>query len=150
MELSPKRCKTAILLYFSILRVYLTHLCFITFWTLEHLFIEKNVLKLYIFWQHVMHSRVHFSISFSLHSRVYFSISFTLHSRVHFSINFIKNEIVKYMSRVSRDHTFLLWCTAYNLWTFIWIVHFELLFRLKGTEQIYFPSILISVLWWDL
>ena len=45
----------------------------------------------------------------------------------------------------------LLWCTTFNLWTFSWTVHFELLFRLKGTEQIhtegsYFPSIIISVL----
>ena len=51
---------------------------------------------------------------------------------------------------MSRDHTVLLWCTAYNLWTFPWVVHFELLFKLKGTEQIYtegyFPSILISAL----
>ena len=27
--------------------------------------------------------------------------------------------------------------TAYNLWTFSWFVHFELLFRLKGTEKIH-------------
>ena len=138
-------CKTAILLYCSHTAGVL-HTFVLLLYNLMgpgKYFLEKNVFADYliflksILWQPVMHSQVNFSIII------------TLHSRVHFSINFIKNEIVKYMSRVSRDHTFLLWCTAYNLWTFIWIVHFELLFRLKGTEQIYFPSILISVLWWD-
>ena len=53
---------------------------------------------------------------------------------------------------LSGDHTVLLWCTSYNLWTFTWIVNFKLLFRLRGAEQIhteensYFLSILISVL----
>ena len=54
---------------------------------------------------------------------------------------------------MSRDHTVLLYSTAYNLWTFTWIVHFELPFRLKGTDKIHteglfkFPSmnILCSV-----
>ena len=76
------------------------------FWALAHLFMEKNVHENYlgfsksILWQPVMHSWVHFSISFTLHSRVHLcinfslhsqvniSISFTLHSWVHFSINF--------------------------------------------------------------
>ena len=31
----------------------------------------------------------------------------------------------------------LVWCTAYNLWTFTWIVHFELPFRLKVTDKIH-------------
>ena len=30
-----------------------------------------------------------------------------------------------------------MYSTAYNLWTFTWFVHFELLFRLKGTEKIH-------------
>ena len=35
------------------------------------------------------------------------------------------------------EHTVLLYSTAYNLWTFTWFVHFELPFRLKGTEKIH-------------
>ena len=56
---------------------------------------------------------------------------------------------------MSRDHTVLMWCTASNLRKFTRIEHVELLFRLKGSEQIYtegqfyFPSILISVLFLD-
>ena len=30
-----------------------------------------------------------------------------------------------------------MYCTAYNLWTFTWFVHFELPFRLKGTDKIH-------------
>ena len=30
-----------------------------------------------------------------------------------------------------------MYSTAYNLWTFTWFVHFELPFRLKGTEKIH-------------
>ena len=47
----------------------------------------------------------------------------------------------------SREHTVLMYSTAYNLWTFTWFVHFEHSFRLKGTEKIHterffkFPSI---------
>ena len=43
--------------------------------------------------------------------------------------------------------------TAYNLWTFTWFVHFELPFRLKGTEKIHterffkFPSNIYSILY---
>ena len=37
----------------------------------------------------------------------------------------------------SREHTVLMYSTAYNLWTFTWFVHFELHFRLKGTEKIH-------------
>ena len=50
---------------------------------------------------------------------------------------------------MSRDHTVFLYSTAYNLWTFTWIVHFELPFRLKGTDKIHteglfkFPSMYI-------
>ena len=53
---------------------------------------------------------------------------------------------------MSRDHTVLVWCTVYNLSTFTWIVHFELPFRLKGTDKIQteglfkFLSIIICVL----
>ena len=36
----------------------------------------------------------------------------------------------------SKKFTFLMYSTAYNLWTFTWFVHFELPFRLKGTENI--------------
>jgi len=42
--------------------------------------------------------------------------------------------------------------TAYNLWTFTWFVHFELLLRLKGTEKIHterfskLPSSIYSIL----
>ena len=40
--------------------------------------------------------------------------------------------------------------TAHNLWTFTWFVHFELPFRLKGTEKIKrlskFPSNTYSIL----
>ena len=85
MELSRKNVKPPFWCTVFILQVYFTHLCFETFWVLEHLFIEKNFLgndlifPKWIFWQSVRHSWVHFSISF------------TLHSWVHFSINFIKN-----------------------------------------------------------
>ena len=30
-----------------------------------------------------------------------------------------------------------MYSTAYNLWTFTWFVHFELTFRLKGTDKIH-------------
>ena len=30
-----------------------------------------------------------------------------------------------------------MYSTGYNLWTFTWFVHFELLFRLKGTDKIH-------------
>ena len=30
-----------------------------------------------------------------------------------------------------------MYSTAYNLWTFTWFVHFELPFRLKGTDKIH-------------
>ena len=43
----------------------------------------------------------------------------------------------KKLEGISRDHTVLVWCTAYNLWTFSWIVHFELPFTLKGTDKIH-------------
>ena len=33
--------------------------------------------------------------------------------------------------------TVLVYSTAYNLWTFIWFVQFELPFRLKGTDKIH-------------
>ena len=48
--------------------------------------------------------------------------------------NLKKIEIVMQVMDMSRDYTVLLWWTAYNLWTFTWIVPFELFFRLKGTE----------------
>ena len=38
-----------------------------------------------------------------------------------------------------------MYSTAYNLWTFAWFVHFELPFRLKGTEK--FPSNIYSILY---
>jgi len=56
-----------------------------------------------ILWQPVMHSRVYFNI-------------------VHFSLNFIK-------IRNCNGYIYILSCTAYNLWAFKWIVHFDLLFR---------------------
>ena len=46
-----------------------------------------------------------------------------------------------------------MYSTAYNLWTFTWFVHFELPFRLKGTEKIHterffkFPSNIYSILY---
>ena len=45
-----------------------------------------------------------------------------------------------------------MYSTAYNLWTFTWIVHFQLPFRLKGTEKIHterfskFPSNIYFIL----
>ena len=45
-----------------------------------------------------------------------------------------------------------MYSTAYNLWTFTWFVHFELTFRLKGTEKIHtarfskFPCDIYSIL----
>ena len=60
--------------------MYFTHLCYITFWALEHLFIKKNK---------------HFSWNFFILSKSilwqpscipeFISPSFTLHSRVHFT-----------------------------------------------------------------
>ena len=56
-ELTRKRCKTAILLYsFHTAWVYFTYLCSITFWALEHIFIEKRVLKNYTFSQTTFHA----------------------------------------------------------------------------------------------
>jgi len=46
-----------------------------------------------------------------------------------------------------------MYSTAYILWTFTWFVHFELPFRLKGTEKIHserfskFPSNIYSILY---
>ena len=37
----------------------------------------------------------------------------------------------------SREHTVLMYSTAHNLWTFTWFAHFELPFRLEGTEKIH-------------
>ena len=47
VEFTRKKCKTAILLTVSILQVYFTYLRYITFWALEHHFIEnlKLILK---------------------------------------------------------------------------------------------------------
>ena len=53
---------------------------------------------------------------------------------------------------MSREHTVLMYSTAYNLWTSTWFVHFKLPFRLKGTENIHtegfseFPSNIYSIL----
>ena len=46
-EFTKKKCKTAILLYCSILQVYFTYLCYITIWALEYHYIEnlKLILK---------------------------------------------------------------------------------------------------------
>ena len=71
-----------------------------------------------------------------------------MHSRVHFSINIIN--IRNCNIYVQGSHTILFWCNAYNLWTFTWIVHFELnkeLNKFISRNSPYFPSILISVLW---
>ena len=43
------------------------------------------------------------------------------------------------------EHTALMYSTAYNLWTFTWFVHFELPFRLKGTEKIHTEILLIPL-----
>ena len=46
-----------------------------------------------------------------------------------------------------------MYSTAYNLWTFTWFLHFELPFRLKGTDKIHterfskFPSNIYSILY---
>ena len=57
-----------------------------------------------------------------------------MNSRVHFSINFIKEEIV---TDVSWDHT--AYCDVLRLRPICdrFHVHFALLFKFKGTEQIY-------------
>ena len=53
----------------------------------------------------------------------------------------------------SREHTVLMYSTAYNLWRFTWFVHFKLPFRLKGTEKIHteglfkFQSNIYSILY---
>ena len=39
--------------------------------------------------------------------------------------------------QVYLTHYVLVWCTVYNLWTFTWSVHFELPFRLEGTDIIH-------------
>ena len=84
VEFSIKSVKPPFCFTVTMLQAYVAYLCYTTFWTLEHLFMEKSFLKNYlifsksILWQPVMYSRVHFSISF------------TLHSLVHFSTNYIK------------------------------------------------------------
>jgi len=45
-----------------------------------------------------------------------------------------KNSKLKW---IVREHIVLMYSTAYNLWTFTWFVHFELPFRLKGTDKIH-------------
>ena len=49
VELSRNKCKPPFGCTVSILQVYFTHLCYKTFWALEHPFKEKNVLKLIYF-----------------------------------------------------------------------------------------------------
>ena len=107
-----------------------------------------------ILWQLLMHSRVHFSINFTLHSRVHFSINFTLHSRVHFSISFTLHPRVHFsisFTLPSRVHfsincygyvqgSLSLCCNANNVWTLTWIVHFALLYRLIPRDSL-FPFI---------
>ena len=84
----------------------------------EHLSVENNFLKNYlifsgsILWQPVMHF-------------FYFTFRSSFQCKLH-----KKQEIVTDMFR---DHTVLLWFAAYNLW----ILNIELLFRLKGIEQIH-------------
>ena len=63
----------------SMLQVYFTHLCYVNFWAQEHHFIEKKILKFFIFsksilWHPVIHTRVHFSINFTVHYWVHFRI----------------------------------------------------------------------------
>jgi len=129
VELSRKSVKPPFCCTVSILQVYFTHL-----------FIETNFLKI---------------IEFSPNQFSRDNLSCI--SQDNFCINFMKRRNCnRYV--LSRDYTTLLWCTAYNLWTFTWFVHFKCLFRLKGAKQIqtegnsYFSSILISVLWlfWSL
>ena len=57
-----------------------------------------------------------------------------MHSWVHFGINFIKRRNCNQYFQGSYGIP----CTAYNLWTFTWIVHFELFFRLKFKELNHF------------
>ena len=38
-----------------------------------------------------------------------------------------------------------MYSTAYNLWTFTWFVHFELPFRLKGTDKIQISKFLSNI-----
>jgi len=63
----------------------------------------------------------------------------------------LKNSKLKWI--VYRQHTVLMYFTAHDLWTFTWFVHFELPFRLKGTEKVHterfskFPSFYSLCLW---
>jgi len=50
-----------------------------------------------------------------------------------YEIGFFKKSQLKWIV----IHTLSIYCTAYNLWTFTWFVHFELPFRLKGTDKIH-------------
>ena len=81
-------------------------------------FYRKNVLKNYlIFSKLTCHA---FPSSF--HYKLYFTFTSSFQQK---NCN----------GDMSMDHTVLLWCTTYNLWTLTRVVHFELLLRLKETEQ---------------
>ena len=47
----------------------------------------------------------------------------------------LKNSKLKWI--VYREHTVIMYSTAYNLWIFTWFVHFELPFRLNGNDKIH-------------
>ena len=58
---------------------------------------------------------------------------------VHCSIKNVYTSEITFLTLVpwSWEHTVLMYSTPYNLWTFTWYVHFELPFRLKGTDKIH-------------
>ena len=59
-----------------------------------------------------------------------------MHSRVHFSLNFIKRRNCNGYFQGSYC-IIVIYCICNLLWAFTWLVHFELLFRFKGIEQIH-------------
>ena len=85
---------------------------------------------------------VHFELSFRLKGtdKIHTERFFKFPSNIYF---------ILYVD-MSRDHTAFVWCTVYSLWTFTWIIDFELSFRLKGTDKIHteglFKSLSIHIL----
>ena len=127
------------MLYCSILQVYFTYLCYITFWALEYHCTEN--LKLLLKENQIMAGFIIDQWSFHIDS-----MPFKLQTMIFFN-NYKSNdgfyspnsfyEVYLKALKNSWEHTVLMYSTAYNLRTFTWFVHFELPFRLKGTEKIH-------------
>jgi len=104
-------------------KVYFTHVCYLTFWALEHLLIEQIFLENYsIFSKSILWQLSCVPSSFQ------HKLNFTFQCLFQHKL-FKKKKLQRIYPGI------LLWCTAYNLRTFTWNV--KLIFRLRGSEHIH-------------